>query len=430
MKRTVLFLLVRWSAFRGSQAGYAAVLFGLMIVPLVGLIGAAVDYSRANSVKAAMQNALDATALTLSKNPSLPTMSGTQLQSTADSYFRALFTRPEAKNVQVSAPVYTAQSGNYTLSVSAAATLPTDFGHFLNVKAFNLATTSTVAWGNMKLRVALVLDNTGSMTQNGKMSALKTASHQLLQQLQAAAQNPGDVQVSIIPFTTDVNIGTGAANQFWIDWSQWSAKGSIENGLNCSSRHSGCGATNHSSWNGCVMDRTQSYDVQNSSPLQNNIASYFPADQSAWCPQQLMGLSHDWTALGNKIDAMVANGNTNQTIGLAWGWQSLSEGAPLNAPALPANTQQFIILLTDGLNTQNRWTYSASLIDARTQAVCDNIKASNIQIFTVLVMSGDSSVLQNCASSPAMYFALTNSGEIITTFNRIGTSISQLRLAK
>src|ERR1700680_3515936 len=250
MKRTVLFLLVRWSAFRGSRAGDGAVRFGLMVVPLMGLIGAAIDYSRANSVKAAMQNALDATALTLSKNPSLPTMSGTQLQSTADSYFRALFTRAEANNVQVSAPVYTTQRGNYTLSVSASATLPTDFGHFLNVKAFNLTTASTVAWGNMKLRVALVLDNTGSMAQNGKMSALKTASHQLLQQLQAAAQNPGDVQVSIIPFTTDVNIGTGAANQFWIDWSQWSAKGSTENGLNCSSRHTGCGNTTHSSWNG------------------------------------------------------------------------------------------------------------------------------------------------------------------------------------
>jgi Flp pilus assembly protein TadG len=430
MKRISLFFLNGSRAFLRSQGGHAAVLFGLMIMPLMGFIGAAVDYSRANSVKAAMQNATDATALALSKNPSLATMSGGQLQSSADSYFRALFKRAEAKNVQVNAPVYTSQSGNYTLSVSATATLPTDFTNFLHVNAFNLSTTSTVAWGNMKLRVALVLDNTGSMAQNGKMSALKTASHQLLQQLQAAAKNPGDVQVSIIPFTTDVNIGTGPASQFWIDWSQWSPRGSIENGLNCSSRRSGCGSTNHSTWNGCVMDRTQSYDVKNSSPVQNNVASYFPADQSAWCPQQLMALSDDWTALGNKIDAMVPNGDTNQTIGLVWGWQSLSEGLPLNAPPLPANTQQFIILLTDGLNTQNRWTYSASLIDARTQAVCDNIKAANIQIFTVLVMSGDSTVLQNCASSPAMYFALTNAGDIVTTFNQIGTSISQLRIAK
>ena len=123
MKRISLFFLNGSRAFLRSQGGHAAVLFGLMIMPLMGFIGAAVDYSRANSVKAAMQNATDATALALSKNPSLATMSGDQLQSSADSYFRALFKRAEAKNVQVNAPVYTSQSGNYTLSVSATATI-------------------------------------------------------------------------------------------------------------------------------------------------------------------------------------------------------------------------------------------------------------------------------------------------------------------
>src|SRR5258708_6387127 len=45
-------------------------------------------------------------------------------------------------------------------------------------------------------------------------------------------------------------------------------------------------------------------------------------------------------------------------------------------------------ILTDGLNTQNRWTSNPAQIDARTQAVCSNIKAANIQLYTVLVMSG------------------------------------------
>ena len=37
-------------------------------------------------------------------------------------------------------------------------------------------TTSTTAWGNVKMRVAMVLDNTGSMAQNGKIGALKKPS--------------------------------------------------------------------------------------------------------------------------------------------------------------------------------------------------------------------------------------------------------------
>ena len=36
--------------------------FALATIPLIGFVGAAVDYSRANSAKAAMQAALDATA--------------------------------------------------------------------------------------------------------------------------------------------------------------------------------------------------------------------------------------------------------------------------------------------------------------------------------------------------------------------------------
>ena len=41
-----------------------------------------------------------------------------------------------------------------------------------------------------------------------------------------------------------------------------------------------------------------------------------------------------------------------------------------------------IILLTDGQNTQNRWTSSTTSIDARTQKACDNAKAANIKLYT------------------------------------------------
>ena len=59
---------------------------------------------------------------------------------------------------------------------------------------------SVSTWGNTRLRVALVLDNTGSMASDEKIDALKTASHNLLSQLQSAAVRPEDVYVSIVPF--------------------------------------------------------------------------------------------------------------------------------------------------------------------------------------------------------------------------------------
>ena len=64
---------------------------------------------------------------------------------------------------------------------------------------------------------------------------------------------------------------------------------------------------------------------------------------------------------------MTPTGNTNVTIGLAWGFQLLSPVAPFNAPAPAPDLDKVIMLLTDGENTQNRWSSSASSIDARTR---------------------------------------------------------------
>ena len=77
---------------------------------------------------------------------------------------------------------------------------------------------STTIWGEAKLRVALALDNTGSMSSSGKMTALKTATHNLLTQLKGAASVNGDVYVSIIPFVKDVNVGSTNYNQNWVKW--------------------------------------------------------------------------------------------------------------------------------------------------------------------------------------------------------------------
>jgi len=158
------------------------------------------------------------------------------------------------------------------------------------------------------------------------------------------------------------------------------------------------------------------------------------------CPVALMAQTYDWTALNNKIDAMVAAGNTNQSIGLAWGWQSLTAGAPLNAPVKDTNYQyqDIIILLTDGLNTQNRWSTNQSTIDTRQRTLCDNIKSAGVTIYSIQVDTDNeatSNVLQYCAGTrpqvadTGKFFLLTSPNQIITTFNQIGVGLSKLRLA-
>jgi hypothetical protein len=149
-------------------------------------------------------------------------------------------------------------------------------------------------------------------------------------------------------------------------------------------------------------------------------------------------LSYDWTALSNEVDSMTAGGSTNQPIGLAWGWQAQTDGNPFNPGSVPSYTSQYIILLSDGLNTQDRWygdgSNQSTQVDSRMSQLCTAAKNAGITIYTVYVdlngTQGNSSVLQNCASAANKYFDLTTSGAIITTLNTIAQQIAQLHIAQ
>src|ERR1019366_531902 len=549
-------------AFRVAHTGNVAITFAFATLPIIAGVACAVDYSRANSVKVALQAALDSTALMVSKEASTDTAS--QLQTNAQKYFLALFTRPEAKNVTVTAN-FTTTDGTAVV-MNATADVPTSLLGIIGYNTITVATSSTAKWGSNLLRVALVLDNTGSMADAGKMSALQSATKSLLTQLQNAVTTNGDVYVSIVPFVKDVNLGATNWNSTYIYWddaaksdnNSWDAnngtcqdKGGFIIG-NYSPRsscltHSSCSisvcssqstctgagtcslsaytsqstctaagtcsnaaettqssctgnkacsksqytsknsctsnggtwatgswtaakwtatpgtwtggvwstATTtwmpmpHSTWTGCVMDRGNSgapdtvanYDTNVGSTDITIPSSLYPAEQYASCPQAVMGLSYDWTAMTSLVNNMSPGGSTNQGLGLQLGWLSLIGGGPFTVPALNPNYKytQAIILLTDGLNTQDRWYTSQNSIDAREQLTCNNINAAGITLYTIQVNTGGdptSTLLQKCAGSPGNYpdsgkfYLLTSANQMLTVFTQIGTELSQLRIAQ
>lgn len=515
-------LTSRLAAFRGASAGNVAITFALATLPVVGTVGFAVDYSHANSVKSAMQAALNSTALMLSKDAA--TVSSATLQTKASEYFNALFTRPEATNIQIAA-TYTTTGGSQ-VTVTGTANVPTAFLGVIGYNNIAVNGTSTTQWGSSRLRVALVLDNTGSMSSDGKMNALITSTKSLITQLQNAASSNGDVYVSVIPFSKDVNVGSANYNSNWIYWgtaaqdpgltdnASWDAingtcsisnysprssciaqgscsisgndsESSCKSDYACSnpgqnkedkcttkqdcsddkySKEDKCtaaGATwgygtwkpgvwtkavwtpkSHSTWTGCVKDRgdpsgpsSGNYDTNVVAPDSTNRATLYPAEQYGSCTQSVMGLSYNWSAMTSLVNSMSPSGNTNQGIGLQLGWMSLAGGGPFSVPAKDAQFeyQEIIILLTDGMNTQNRWSSSQNSIDARQQLTCTNAKAAGITVYTIQVNTGNdptSTMLRNCASSTDKFFLLTSASQIATAFNAIGTNLTQLRVAK
>ncbi|HUI95447.1 MAG TPA: TadE/TadG family type IV pilus assembly protein, partial [Xanthobacteraceae bacterium] len=463
--------------FLDHHGGSVLPMFGLMAIPAIGLIGASIDYTRASAARTVLQSAVDATALAMAQNAA--TTSAANLSNQACTYFLGQIktshyfvqppdtctngvatgqgsgTSPSTNNGLAAVPAlnvaYSTLSGSQVV-VSATSSVPTLFLRipFFGIQSIPIAANTTAKWGDKRLRVALVLDNTGSMTQGSpisKISALQTASHNLINQLQQASTVPGDIYVSIIPFTKDVNVDPANNAQSWVDWTAWEAEpanldtanggakpsswaqtgpgsncpfsnnsdgfkctdgpassgaatvstiasSGTNQGLICPSLDSGtknpthassyyngcydstqytcrgasctctghsnctcsgsgssltCGTKSgfwehtwrpaansaatpaHSTWNGCVTDRPPNYDTLSTAPTSGN--TLFPAEQYSVCPVSVISQTYDWTSLNAQIDAMVAAGNTNQVIGLAWGWQSLTTGVPLNAPA-------------------------------------------------------------------------------------------------
>jgi Flp pilus assembly protein TadG len=421
--------------FLHDRAAGVAPLLGICIIPLATAVGAAVDYSRAASVRTSLQMALDSTALMLSKEAQ--GLNNDQLSSKATGYFNALFHRPEVNSVQITQEFGSPQLGSFSLKVTGATTVHTIFWRVLGKENVDITATGEVIWGIKKLNLALALDNTGSMSSSNKMTELKKAAHTLLTTLKNAEKVPGDIKVSIIPFATDVNVGTGNVGASWVDWTDWEeVRGSCSVSISGQKTKTKC--TNaggiwtpdaHSTWNGCVNDRDQNNDVLNTA-TGGGASTNYRAHQATGCSTAMMPLSTDWTALNAKIDAMTPTGNTNVTIGLQMAWQSLSPVAPFSAPAPSIDLDKVIIALTDGDNTQNRWSSTQSVIDARTDKVCTNAKTDNIKIYMIRVIDGNATLLKNCASKPEMYYEVAQASQLNSVFSAIAQNLANLRIAK
>jgi Flp pilus assembly protein TadG len=452
--------------FLSDRRGNIAILFGLTFIPVVGAMAVAVDYSLANEGRTQVQAALDNTALMLSKQMPL---SQDELDTKGRKIFIAnLGSNPlklDATNI-ADHLVITPDTGKLTLQVNTTYHIRMA-GILSKSMALDIpiGTRTEVVWGLGKVEVALALDNTGSMDSNGKLTQLIAASHKLIEILKNAAQEPGDAKVAIVPFGFQVKVDPVAnltAN--WVRWDLWEENnGSCSNNdystkSSCTNAHKTWTPNSHDTWTGCVQDRDKDpsvdYDVNDASVVTTTTATKFPAAQDPVPASRrhtqddcgnlasVMPLNDNWgdsnsidpTTLHGKINAMNAVGNTNVTIGLDWAFQMVSPTGTLpfsqGAAYGTENLTKYVIILTDGDNTQSRFSTTQSQIDKRTTAACTNIKAKGIKIYSIRVINGNADLLRKCASDTSMYYEVSDATQLTSVFNAIGTTIANLHLAK
>lgn len=221
--------------FWNDRRGNYALMTALAMIPLMGGLALAVDFSEMNRQKQATLAALDAAGLATARQ----IVSGAteaQLVSYANGFFAANLgpVKPQDAQLQVTLP--SNQAGGGTLKLSATLTYRPYF-----FPAFESLIGKTAAGGTTDIKfkaqteirlkntleVALALDNSGSMDYLGsgsgqkRIDLLKAAAKQLVDTLALQAtlirQVDKPVQFALVPFAASVNVGPDNAGASWID---------------------------------------------------------------------------------------------------------------------------------------------------------------------------------------------------------------------
>ncbi|MET0181829.1 MAG: pilus assembly protein TadG-related protein [Caulobacterales bacterium] len=198
--------------FWRAQYGNVAMIWAIMAAALVSLVGLTVDFTRAQTVRAQMQNAVDGAALVAERSSGLSEETQT---ARARAYFDEAFGQQPISG-ELDFQVTELEDGGHRVSASAefdhGMSLVTRF--FGSSGVWNIGVVAEAqASASPPIEVALVLDNTGSMSND--MQGLRDAAEDLVDYLMGI---DGDsVSVALVPFVAQVNVGSNYRTSGWID---------------------------------------------------------------------------------------------------------------------------------------------------------------------------------------------------------------------
>jgi len=153
----------------GGNKGSIMAWSALAMIPLMGMASISVDGARAYMVKSRLSQAVDAAALAGGK-----TLNTANYNADIVKYFNVNFPTNYLGST-LTGPTITIGEGNDTVTVQAAANVPTTFARLIGTDYVTVSAKATVRRSITGMELALVMDNTGSMRSNGKINAMKNA---------------------------------------------------------------------------------------------------------------------------------------------------------------------------------------------------------------------------------------------------------------
>lgn len=467
-----------FSNFLANTKGNFAITTALLAIPLLGAAGYAVDYVAYVNAKQDVQDAVDTAALVAArhggkKSPEMTKLSHRFFNSNLKNAVGLSITNRKLKVKKT--------SQGYEYTYQANFDRPTSIMGIFGLSSMSQTLTATSRSGIDELEIALVLDSTGSMGNANKMNELKGAVDTFLDQFASG----GNMRVSVVPFDTQVRLDKVKFGNSKLDNPDSPYDPDADcNSLSgdeqaiclkyqaaCATSSSGdddddddddfvstaprssdiCSTTAKSTkdnteisanndllgaaaaeWTGCVIDRVQPFDVSADPATSANSDSLYPTAHCATSNlQPILPLTKNFNKVRTHVNNMQPAGNTNLTIGIQWGLETLSKPLPYRQTKSDdpgKSVRQMMILVTDGQNTQNRWTTDTSDIDDRAELACANAKLAVEKLFTIRVVDGNASLLASCASQPDYYYDIDSAAELEDAFSAIANNIARIAL--
>lgn len=447
--------------FCADDRGNLAMIFGFAIVPFLLAAGMAVDYGRGVVAKHELQVALDSAVLAAG---SLRNSDDQDRKDLGKAFFEANF---NAAEYDLAVPNDLISINNNVVKADESVKVKTWFMQLAGLLEGAADTPREMQVGSGatalvpqvgKAEISLVLDYSGSMDDelNGtaKYITMRNAAKSLISGISAGAEDPADVQFSLVPFSYGVKAKLKRKHMTDPSYTKLYGEARFESCL--SGRK--VNATLDTEPEDGERHRWQQDDLWYDTGPEN-------VDRTDRCDDMLplRELTSNMTLLNGDLDSWLPNGGTHISSGFQFGWHSISpnsvfEGGAgydkINHPDPEQRVLKAIVLLTDGRQTvpaykengdgqdneetsDPTWPLNDTNGESNLEDLCTNAKAAGIVVVTVAFDLDDVDTinrLDGCATlkDPAKplggrySYKADSTAELQSAFTEIGDILSEM----
>ncbi len=454
MKNLVKGLTNRW---RADTRGNAAIIFALSVIPILSIVGVAIDTQMTLTQKNKVQAVVDS-AVIFGARAMQDGASRTEVAKDVNAYVKALL-KQQSASLDCAGISLEYEDDSQDINASIFCSQPTTLSNLFGQRTMDFRVASGSTYGIGKVEVAFVFDVSGSMGSSGKMSDLKVAALEAVDTLLPTAYDTSksdDVRLAMTSYDTMVNAGSyfkAVTNENPLR--TYTANYNKETKVCTKYKRNGkCkkyktettpAVTSKTVNNTCVKERVGSDAFTDEDPGPSAwleaAEAYYDESRDRWSEETCndigpLPLTDNRGSLKAYVNDLDDFSMTAGHMGVAWGWYlidpkwdsvwpSASKPLPYDEP----DAAKAIIMMTDG---EFNSYFSSGQGNSFEQAkkMCDAAKAEHIVIYTVAFQapSQGQEILNYCATSADHAFNPEDGQQLKDAYTMIAQSISDLRI--